>query len=103
VESFVEQHLFQGIFAVTDNYANQIIEILNRYQVKVPEDVQIIGFDGSRSSKNEKIRLSTIRQNVELLATTAVELLIDAITTDNNVQAKKIIPVDFIQGETTKN
>lgn len=103
VESFVEQRLFQGIFAVTDNYANQIIEILNRYQVKVPEDVQIIGFDGSRSSKNEKIRLSTIRQNVELLATTAVELLIDAITTDNNVQAKKIIPVDFIQGETTKN
>ena len=67
----------------------------------MPEDIQIIGFDGAKSSKREKNYLSTIRQNIEEIAVQSVKILVDTIENkENKINIK--IPVTFLSGKTTK-
>lgn len=88
-----------GIFTVTDRYAQRIIDRLENYGVLVPEDVQIIGFDGAKSYKNEAIKLTTIQQPIEKMAEEAVESLDNLINKTGKVK-KIVLPVKFIQGKT---
>lgn len=99
-DNFSKRKKFDGIFTVTDRYAETIIDELKKYGLKVPEDIQVIGFDGSKSYKNEKLKISTIRQPVEKLAEKAVKNL-DAVINSEMVEKQIILPVSFIQGETT--
>lgn len=90
-----------GIFTITDLYALDVIEKLKKFNVDVPTDVQIIGYDGIRSHQKDTIRISTIRQPIERIAKEAVKALINII--DNKEMKKEIIlPVKFIKGFTTK-
>ncbi|EKY25476.1 LacI family DNA-binding transcriptional regulator [Clostridium celatum] len=102
IESNFEDDIkIQGVFAVTDEYAVDFIKKLNKYNIKIPKDVQVIGFDGSKSSAKDTIEISTIRQPVELIAEEAVKALINIIE-NNKVKKEIILPVKFIEGYTTK-
>ena len=68
----------------------------------MPEDIQIIGFDGAKSSKREKNYLSTIRQNIEEIAIQSVKILVDTIENKENNKINIKIPVTFLSGKTTK-
>lgn len=98
--NFTEGKNFDGIFTVTDRYAQIIIDKLKKYGLRIPEDVQIIGFDGAKSYKNENIKITTIRQPVEKMAEEAVKNL-DAVINSKDVEKQITLPVFFIQGETT--
>lgn len=88
-----------GIFTVTDRYAQRIIDRLESYGIKVPENVQIIGFDGAKSYKNEALKLTTIQQPIEEMAEKAVESL-DNLINKTEVIKKTVLPVKFLQGKT---
>lgn len=92
---------FDGIFAVTDRHANIILNELNNLNIKVPENVQIIGFDGCKSSSEAEIKISTIRQPIEIIASEAVKSLIDLLE-NKPIKKEIIVPVHFIKGYTTK-
>ena len=78
-----------------------LINKLKKYNIEVPKDVQIIGFDGSKSSATDTVKISTIRQPVELIAEEAVKALINIIE-NKKVKKEIILPISFIQGYTTK-
>lgn len=105
LDKFIDENLkdelkVDGVFAVTDDQALQFIEKVNKLGIDVPKDVQVVGFDGRRSSKNESIKISTIRQPLELLAEESVKELLNII--ENNEARKKIIlPVSYVKGYTT--
>jgi len=52
-EAFLEEHIqdgrlsFDGIFCVTDRLAFSVIQTLRRLNQRVPQDVQVIGYDAS--------------------------------------------------------
>ncbi|MDO5518535.1 MAG: substrate-binding domain-containing protein, partial [Clostridium sp.] len=106
LDKFIEDNFkngikVDGVFAITDRYAMDFINKLEKIDVKVPDDVQVIGFDGSRSSARAEFSISTIRQPIELMAEESVSSLIDII--EKREASKKIIlPVSFIKGYTTK-
>lgn len=100
-EKFKGNIEIDGVFAVTDEQALEFIEKLKSMDVNVPRDVQVIGFDGIRSSKKDKIKISTIRQPIELIAEESVKVLMNLIE-KNDSERKVILPVTFIQGATTK-
>lgn len=107
LDKFIENNFrsdikVQGVFAVTDEYAVDFIRKLEKINIDVPKDVQVIGFDGSKSSAKDTIEISTIRQPVELIAEEAVKALINIIE-DNKVEKEIILPISFIEGYTTKN
>ncbi|WP_455542765.1 LacI family DNA-binding transcriptional regulator [Intestinibacter sp.] len=100
-ESYSKGIKFDGIFCATDRYAQYVVDALDEAKIKVPDDVQIIGFDGVKSHPNEHLKISTIKQDVEKLAIEAVNTL-QLIVNKNEVIASQILPVSFLQLETTK-
>ncbi|MDE7222912.1 MAG: LacI family DNA-binding transcriptional regulator [Acetatifactor sp.] len=104
-DAFLAEHidqgklLFDGIFCVTDKIACYIIKVLNRMQVQVPKDVQIIGFDGIRQFGDSEYVCSTIVQPVQEIAQTCVDLLLQ-----ESASAKPLLmclPVSYAYGGTT--
>lgn len=90
-----------GIFTVTDEYAFEVIEKLNKLNIDVPKDLQVIGYDGIKSHRNDTIKISTIRQPVESIANESVKALINIIN-NKEIEKEIILPVRFIKGFTTK-
>lgn len=89
-----------GIFCSTDLLAWRIQNILRTMGVRVPEDVQIIGFDGTRRFGGEELYCSTIVQPVAKIAETCVDLL---LTKDrSNIPALVCLPVSYAPGGTTR-
>lgn len=97
----VKQKKIDGIFAVTDAYALLVLNLLMKYGISVPDDVQIIGFDGIKSSKDDLIQISTIRQPIEFIAKESVEA-INALVNKESIKKEILLPVKFIKGYTTK-
>ncbi len=105
-EDFLREHLhdgkldFDGIFCVTDSLAHQILNTLRDMELRVPEDVQVIGFDGVRRFGDMELYCSTIVQPVEDIAATCV----DMVTEKDLDKAPSLVclPVTYAQGGTTK-
>lgn len=104
-ESFLASHIkneklaFDGIFCVTDGLAWHILKVLRRLNQRVPEDVQVIGFDGNRHLGVQDYICSTIVQPVPEMAEMCVELLLQ-----ENMPVKPplvCLPVTYAYGGTT--
>ncbi len=89
-----------GIFCSTDLVAWKMQHILEEMGFRVPEDVQIIGFDGIRRFGDEALYCSTIVQPVQKIAETAVDLLLTKDRT--NIPALVCLPVSYAPGGTTR-
>lgn len=89
-----------GVFCSTDLLAWQIRKMLGELGVRVPEDVQLIGFDGIRRFGGEELLCSTIVQPVQKMAETAVDLLL--AKDRSNAPALVLLPVSYAPGGTTK-
>lgn len=90
-----------GVFAITDLLAAQLIYLLNQNNKNVPADIKVIGYDGIQDSNIFHPYLSSICQPVEQIAQEAVNVLIDLIS-DKKINSNEIIlPVSFRKGETT--
>lgn len=103
---FLSEHMhdgrlsFDGIFCVTDKLAYLIIKTLRRLNLRVPEDVQVIGFDGIRVFPGTEYVCSTIVQPVPEIAEMCVNLLLQ-----ENMSAKPplvCLPVTYASGGTTR-
>uniref|UniRef100_UPI00137ADE39 substrate-binding domain-containing protein n=1 Tax=Streptococcus suis TaxID=1307 RepID=UPI00137ADE39 len=80
VEEFLKTHpQIDAIFTINDFVALDTLSILEKLGRRVPEDVQVIGYDGVQMAKERQIFLSTIRQPLEEMAKEAVACLVDII------------------------
>lgn len=89
-----------GIFCSTDLLACRIRAMLEELDLRVPEDVQIIGFDGIRQFGTGALYCSTIIQPVRKIAETSVDLLL--AKDRSNVPALVCLPVAYAPGGTTR-
>ena len=105
-EQFLQDNLtdgklaFDGIFCVTDKLAFDIVKALRRMDLRVPEDVQVIGYDGLRTFGDQDYYCSTIVQPVEAMAETCVNLVLEESTA--NTPSLLCLPVRYAYGGTTK-
>lgn len=105
-EDFFREHLsdgkleFDGLFCVTDYLAYKTIKILAKMNLRVPEDVQVIGFDGVQAFGDGDYLCSTIVQPVPDIAEMCVELLLQE--TMSTKPPLICLPVSYAYGGTTK-
>ncbi len=92
--------IYDGIFCNTDLLAIQVRELLAELGIRVPEDVQIIGFDGIRRFDNGKFYCTTIIQPVDKIAETCVDMLLREDR--SQVPSLLCLPVSYGFGGTTK-
>ena len=104
---FLKQHIhdgkldFDGIFCCTDLIVRQVMDTLKDMHISVPEDVQMIGFDGVREFGIGNLKCSTIIQPVQAIADTAVALLTNAFG-EGITPPLICLPVEFAEGGTTR-
>jgi LacI family transcriptional regulator len=93
---------FDGIFAMNDWIALGSLISLTENNVKVPEDVKIVGFDNISISKYSYPGITTINQDKKRLGEEASKALLNFIN-EKNIKNKMhiVLPVSLVARETT--
>lgn len=91
---------FDGIFAVTDEYAEIAKETISYCNPDYNDKVNIIGFDGARTSQYAPYKVDSIRQPVEQIVKEAVSVLKRLIDGEEVAKGyKKVFDVDFVKAQ----
>ena len=89
------------VFAVSDYYALEFMRFLQVKGVRIPEDVQIIGFDDIAASRESIPALTTIHQDAAQRAKTAIACL-EAMRSGSACDTRVVLPVSLICRESTR-
>lgn len=95
---FEEHPEVDGIFAANDTDASTIINLASEYGKRIPEDLKIVGYDGSNVIRLLLPGLTTIQQPIDEMADLAVQLL-QARINGENVKSV-VLPVTIWNGKT---
>ena len=90
-----------AVFAVSDFYALEFMKFLQGKNIRIPEDIQIIGFDDNMASRESNPSLTTIHQEASLRAKAAIECL-EAMRDGAEYKTEIVLPVDLIKRESTR-
>lgn len=104
--AYFEKHMtngileYDGIFCSTDHLAAHIHALLEDMGIRVPEEVQLIGFDGIRRFDTDGYFCTTIVQPVDKIAEACVDMLLREDR--ENAPSLVCLPVSCAYGGTTK-
>lgn len=93
---------FDGIFCPTDYIAIAVIRALSDAGIRVPDDVKVIGFDNSALAGYLTPSLSSIDTDTDLVARTAVRLLVARIDGDAAEPVEFVPPFRIVARESTR-
>lgn len=93
-----------AVFCAGDMLAIGAIKAIESVGLKCPDDISVVGFDGTEISSLVSPKLTTVRQNTFKMGETAAELLKSLIDKKLENEAKThYIKTEFIIGESTKS
>lgn len=102
VDRFIELYPdVDAIFASGSTVSFLIYQKLNELGKKMPEEVQLISYDGIYLKKEDKRIVTSIEQPIKELAEASFNILVDIIN-EKEVKLVNIFKAQFVQGETTK-
>lgn len=90
-----------AVFAMSDTMALGAIRAIRDRGLRVPEDISVVGFDGIELGSYMSPKLTTIRQDREIIAKRSVEILLGNIVNLTGA-THETIPFRVIEGESTK-
>lgn len=94
-----------AIFAITDSAAIGVIQTLKKYNIKIPEDIAVVGFSNSINSTIIEPMLTTVNQPGNLIGKTAIKYLIKEIKNEdeNEITMNKniVVKTELIVREST--
>ena len=82
-----------------DDFAYRLIGHLRGHGLRVPDDVAVVGFDGSTSEIPPAYRLTTIRAPWRQVAQTVISLLAEP-RDGQALPMETVLPVEFVAGDT---
>lgn len=92
-----------SIFCFNDQIAYEVIGYLNEKGIRVPEDINIIGYDNLQSDIIYPIKLTTIDADKPRTALLALDILLKKMEQGNNKEiTAKVVDVSLVEGNTTK-
>ncbi len=100
-DTITEIKEIDGIFASSDLIAAQVIQVCNELNIKIPQDLKLVGFDDVEISKLTTPTITTIHQPIKEMAKLAVEL-IDAKYINVEIDKQIIVPVELVVRNSTK-
>lgn len=99
IEAIPNLDAYDGAFAFNDIIATTLLRVLNRRHIRVPEQMKIIGFDGSYFSQMTAPSLSTITQHVDQIAVNCMEAVWQLRASQTELAKKNDPAVYTIQTE----
>jgi DNA-binding LacI/PurR family transcriptional regulator len=100
---FEQGNVPDAIFCATDNLALAVMDIARfEYNMSIPEQLQIVGFDDIPQANWVSYQLTTFRQNFKRLARESVKIITEQIQSGAGNTTKLMVPVQFIERKSTK-
>lgn len=96
---FKEHPDVEGIFASNDLDAALIMNIAKNYNKKIPENLLLVGYDGTKIMRTVFSELTTIIQPIDEISTKAIEVLNDRMENRDTLK-EYIFPVTVWEGGT---
>ncbi len=97
---FESDEKIDGIFCFDDILAMSVLKIAQEYNVDIPKDVKLIGFDNIYINKYNVKKLTTISQPKKEMCYKSIEILMKLIENKNIRKQKYVLPITVIKGET---
>ncbi|MDW3195358.1 MAG: LacI family DNA-binding transcriptional regulator [Cytophagales bacterium] len=92
IEQLFEQYPdIDGFFAHGDVHALYLLDVLKQLDVRVPDQVKVIGFGNADFSAHVTPRLSTIDQNCDQMGQLAAETLLNQIEAEEVICAQQVL------------
>ena len=90
-----------AVFGASDMQAIGVLQAAEQLGVRVPEDLAVIGFDGTETA--EIVALTTIRQPLEQSGATGMEMLLAELAGDGVAGdvIKVPLPLELVERRTT--
>jgi DNA-binding LacI/PurR family transcriptional regulator len=87
---------FRAVFAANDEMALGAFLALKAANLRVPEDVAVVGFDDIAVARFVAPPLTTVRAPIEQLGQAAAQLLLDAIRGEKLPSEQILLPVELV-------
>lgn len=91
-----------ALLAHNDAAALGMIEALKQYGLQVPQDVSIVGFDGTGQSEISPLELTTISVPLEQIGQTAIKVLLEQSQSQTGQRVTVQLPVSLKVGNSTR-
>src|SRR5665647_266697 len=76
---------------------------IERHGLSIPDDISVVGYDGIMLSQVLRPRLTTFRQEAEIMGTKAAKKLVEAIENPKLYIAQQVmVPGQLLEGGTVK-
>lgn len=85
-----------AVFVQSDKMAIGALRALREADVRVPEDIAIVGFDDLPVATMGEIELTTVRQPIYRTGVMAVETLLDILNTSMEPARHIVLPVELV-------
>lgn len=97
IATFVQKaKKIDGIFAINDHVAIELLNFLPTIGKKIPDDIKLIGFDDTPQCNYTVPKLSSVKQNIPEIAQITVDNLISIIKNpEQQKQITEIVPVEL--------
>lgn len=92
---------FDGVACNSDQAAAGAIFALNAHNIKVPQDVKVIGFDNMAVSRHFMPSISSVEMRPELQSKLAVDCMMSMINGEKIRNSKHVVSAEVILRETT--
>lgn len=92
-----------AIFCEDDYIAISTIKTLNKYGIKVPEDVSVVGFDDISESRVLSPELTTIHVPIIEIAKEAIQLIENGFHSKNQIKKQILINTELIVRDSVKD
>ncbi len=106
IEAFFDKNKnIDGIFAVNELYAITAMKVARRKNIKIPDDLQVIGFTDGVLSQHAYPPLTTVSQHGFEMGEEAARLLIERLEKqdeDDESYQTVVVNTDIVTRETTK-
>ncbi len=91
-----------AIFAASDVMALELIDVARSFNIRIPEDLSIIGFDNNPISFNNSIKLTTVNQPLVEMGRLGVENLYQITHGQARLPVKILLATEFIERNSTE-
>ena len=91
-----------AIFAINDMAAVEIMHVMKKAGLKIPQDIAVIGFNNERIGEFVEPSLSSIHLPAEEMGAAAAEMLLQRIKYPDHQPERRLIPSTLIVRDSTK-
>ncbi len=86
----------EAVVCINDGYAANLMRFLLKFEIRIPQDVRIVGFDDLPINEYLPVPLTTIRQSPQALAYEAVRTMLDRIENPNLLARDIMVATELV-------